>query len=113
MRLLRLPPEARRAITRHGSQGAAGALLARDDGATTVVCIALESGGYLGRHPATDDQLFIIIAGSGEVSGEDGAGQAIVAGMAAFWRAGEPHETRAGPVGLLAIVIEGPDTRTY
>jgi hypothetical protein len=34
---------------------------------------------------------------------------AVAAGCAVFWGQGEMHETRAGAMGLLAIVVEGED----
>jgi quercetin dioxygenase-like cupin family protein len=63
-------------------------------------------GGRIARHPAGYPQILAVLEGSGEVSGEDGAGQPIVAGEAVFWQAGEEHET-ASRAGLTALIIEG------
>lgn len=96
-----------RPITVYDSRGAGLMRLARSGDDLSVVAITLEPGGVLGRHPATADQLLVVIAGSGLVSGADAQPEPIAAGSAALWSAGELHETRAGPTGLLAVVIEG------
>jgi quercetin dioxygenase-like cupin family protein len=67
----------------------------------------LEPGGVIGRHPASVEQLLVVVEGSGWVSGADGERVAIAAGEAAFWEAGEEHETTSDE-GLTAVVIEGP-----
>jgi quercetin dioxygenase-like cupin family protein len=59
----------------------------------------------LPRHPAASDQLFVVVQGEGWASGDDGAEQAIAAGTAVFWPAGEEHETRS-QAGLTAIIVE-------
>jgi quercetin dioxygenase-like cupin family protein len=64
-------------------------------------------GGRIARHLATVPQILAVLDGAGEVSGADGELQAIAAGEAVFWEAGEAHETRSDD-GLTALVIEGP-----
>jgi quercetin dioxygenase-like cupin family protein len=59
----------------------------------------------LPRHPAASDQLFVVVQGEGWASGGDGGEQAIAAGTAVFWPAGEEHETRTD-IGMTAIVVE-------
>jgi hypothetical protein len=76
--------------------GASVLRLARTIARAQLVSIDLEPGGVLGRHPAAFDQLFIVVGGRGWVSGSDGVEEQIEAGMAAWWAAGELHETRAG-----------------
>ena len=63
-------------------------------------------GGRLARHPATYPQILAVLEGSGEVSGADGIDEAIEAGEAVFWRAGEEHETKSA-LGLTALIVEG------
>lgn len=71
-----------------------------------AVTIYLEPHGVLGMHPATTDQLFLVVAGSGQaVAG--GARCKLSPGTAVFWHRGEDHETRAGGEGLVAVVLEG------
>jgi quercetin dioxygenase-like cupin family protein len=63
------------------------------------------AGGEIGRHPATVDQLFVVVSGRGSVCGGEGVWQSIEAGQAALWAAGEIHTTRADEP-LVAIVVE-------
>jgi len=72
----------------------------------------LASGGQIVRHPATVPQILAVVAGSGWVSGADGREERIEAGRAAFWEAGESHETRSDD-GLEAIVIEAEGLRPF
>jgi quercetin dioxygenase-like cupin family protein len=65
----------------------------------------LAPGGRIARHPATVSQILAVLEGEGHVSGADGAFVPIVAGEAAFWSAGEEHETLTDS-GLTALVIE-------
>lgn len=107
MKLFQFHPTGDRQITQYGSQGAAENHLVRRYRDAHIVCIELQPGGTLGRHAASGDQLFLIIAGGGQVSGDDGQWFPVDAGTAVLWRSGEIHETRAGPEGLTALVIEG------
>lgn len=71
-----------------------------------VVTIYLEPHGVLGMHPATEDQLFLVVAGGGQaIAGRERCELAV--GTAVLWKSGEEHETRAGDRGLTAIVLEG------
>jgi len=69
--------------------------------------LRVAAGGEIGRHPASVDQLFLVIAGRGSVCGGDGVWHPIEAGQAALWAAGEEHTTRADEP-LVAIVVETP-----
>ncbi|PZS33106.1 MAG: cupin [Pseudonocardiales bacterium] len=89
----------------YGSTGFTVTPLARVTG--SVVCLRLERGGTIGRHPAVGRQLLVVVSGSGTVSNGDGAVVPISTGQAAFWTPGEEHETRSVN-GLTAIVVEGP-----
>ena len=71
-----------------------------------VAVFRFAAGGRLVRHPATYPQILAVLEGSGEVSGEAGMGEAIEAGEAVFWHAGEEHETKTAS-GLTALIIEG------
>lgn len=77
-----------------------------------AACFRLEPGGVIGRHPASVEQLLVVVEGSGWVSGADGERRPIAAGEAAFWEPGEEHETTSDE-GLTAIVIEGPALRPF
>ena len=92
-------------IDRFDSVAASVNRLARVDGQGAVAAIRLGPGGRVGRHPAVKTQLFVVIDGSGMVSGDDGVEIAITSGHAALWRAGEHHESSTTS-GMTAIVIE-------
>lgn len=94
-----------RSIEAYGSSGASVVHLLRQ-ATVSVATIYLEPGGLLGEHPAAADQLFLVVAGSGQATAEGKSCQ-LSPGSAVFWRPGEEHETRAGPKGLTAVVVEG------
>ena len=75
-----------------------------------VAVFRLAPGGRIARHPATAPQLLLVVAGSGRVSGADGAFEAIRAGEAVIWDASEEHET-VSEEGLTAVVVEGRGLR--
>lgn len=80
------------------------------------VCMAsamfLPAGGVIGRHEATMPQLLCVVAGSGVVSGSDGVEVPIGHYQAAFWDAGEIHETRTD-TGMVTITLEGTDLQPF
>jgi quercetin dioxygenase-like cupin family protein len=79
------------------------------DGATGEIhvgCMHLAADGVVGLHQATVPQLFMVVSGEGIVKGKEDREYAIKAGFAAYWEAGEWHETKTR-TGLTAIVIEG------
>jgi quercetin dioxygenase-like cupin family protein len=96
-----------RAIDEHGSRGALVTHLASRRGSWSVVQMRLEPGGVLGMHPAAQDQLFFIVSGGGVVREASSEPVPLGAGSAVLLSSGEAHETRAGPEGLVAMVIEG------
>jgi quercetin dioxygenase-like cupin family protein len=106
VRVIDFVAEPGRQITTFGSQGLSGVGLIRA-GSVGVTVLRLEAGGQIGRHPAPVDQLFVMVAGSGSVSGDTGEWRPIGVGQAAYWTAGEQHATRAEE-SLTAIVIEMP-----
>jgi quercetin dioxygenase-like cupin family protein len=70
-----------------------------------VVVIEVASAGVVARHPAVVAQLFVVVRGSGWVSGGDGERQAIRAGEAVLWEQGEEHESGSDE-GMTALVVE-------
>ncbi len=77
----------------------------RSEEPTRFACFHIGPGGFIPRHPAVGPQLFVIVNGSGWVSGDDQKRVPIRAGRAAFWAAGESHESGTDP-GMTAIVVE-------
>lgn len=76
------------------------------DGEFHIGCMHLDHNGLVGRHNATSDQLFLVIEGSGWVSGESDEKVAIKAGEAAYWVEGESHEAGTFDCTMKALVIE-------
>ncbi|HYZ92601.1 MAG TPA: cupin [Actinomycetota bacterium] len=70
-----------------------------------LACFHIGPGGFLPRHPATGPQLFAVVAGAGWVSGDGGGKTPIKAGQAAYWAAGEAHESGTDK-GMTVIVVE-------
>jgi quercetin dioxygenase-like cupin family protein len=91
-----------RPITHFGSREAAVRGVTREG---YVVVMEIGPGGVLGRHPATVAQLFVVLSGSGWVSGPDGERVDVAAGEAALWEAGEEHESGSHE-GMTALVVE-------
>lgn len=107
MKIYRFNQIQARQIDQHGSRGATFIPIIRQADGLSVVSIHLDPLGILGLHPAAADQLFLVTAGEGWVSTSDLDELAIKSGMGALWRKEEMHQTRAGNLGLTAIVIEG------
>ena len=75
------------------------------DVGTRFACFHIAAGGFIPRHPATGPQLFAVVEGIGWVSGDDGRRIPVKPGIAAFWGAGESHESGTDE-GMKAIVVE-------
>ena len=71
-----------------------------------AVVIEIGPGGVVGRHPAVVPQFFVVVSGSGWVSGADGKREPIEAGDAVLWEQGEEHESGSDE-GMTALVLEG------
>jgi len=93
------------AISGFGSRSAAASPLTLPDGDAHVVCLRIGAGGVLGRHPASVDQIFVVIDGEGWVRGPDGERLSVTTGKAVYWEAGEEHES-GSDTGMTAIVVE-------
>jgi quercetin dioxygenase-like cupin family protein len=72
--------------------------------------IEIEPGGVVGRHPSVVAQLFVVVRGSGWVSGADGNRKAITAGEAVLWDEGEEHES-GSEEGMTVLVLESESLR--
>ena len=70
-----------------------------------VVVIEIGPGGVVARHPTVVAQLFLVVRGSGWVSGSDGDREEIDAGEAVLWEPGEEHESGSDD-GMTALVVE-------
>ena len=97
---------AERPISAHGSIGLQATRIAAGDGGVTVTCLAVRPRGAIGTHPASGDQLFLVIAGSGWVAGLDGIRHPVQPGQGVRWAAGEVHASGTG-TSLTALAVEG------
>lgn len=111
MRLIDFSPRRARATGREGLTFAPVTEPFETGAVFQAACFRLEPGH---RWPCTSPvpMLLAVTEGGGWVSGADGEPQAISAGEAAFWEAGEEHETWTNE-GLTAIVIESEELRPY
>ena len=99
-------PGKERAVEAYSSEGALFSGVTRHEGRIGISCMRLEPGGTIGRHPAAVSQLFLLIDGEGWVSGQDGQRYSIRKGQAAYWNAGEEHESGTAS-GMTVLVAEG------
>jgi quercetin dioxygenase-like cupin family protein len=67
--------------------------------------IEIAPGGIVGQHPAVVAQLFVVVRGSGWVSGADGEREAIESGQAVLWEQGEEHES-GSDTGMTVLAVE-------
>ncbi len=79
--------------------------IVRTEGETRIAALHLGPGGAVARHPAAVRQLFLVVEGSGWVSGREEVEEPIAAGEGVFWNAEEEHGAST-ETGLRAIVIE-------
>lgn len=88
--------------TRHVRLWQAGIL----DGAeqTRVHVARFDKNSLLGRHPTKIWQLFMVIEGSGWVSGEDQVRCAITTGQAVLWHPGEEHDS-GSDTGMSVLIL--------
>lgn len=76
------------------------------DGAeqTRIHVARYEKDSLLGRHPTKIWQLFMVIEGSGWVSGEDKIRYPISTGQAVLWHPGEEHDS-GSEIGMSVLIL--------
>jgi quercetin dioxygenase-like cupin family protein len=105
MRLIEFGPAQARAIAEYSSRGASAVPLGSGSGPGHVYAIHVEPGGEIGPHPAGFGQLFLVVVGSGWVSGPDGVRRGLRAGQGAHIARGELH-AKGSADGMLAVMIQ-------
>lgn len=108
MKLYRFDIGTTHPVTMYGSERAAITRIVQVEEQTSAVCIYLGSGGLLAGHEAVKNQLYLVIAGRGWVRTKKGEPIALQMGQAAYWEAGEWHESGTHH-GMVAMVLEGDD----
>jgi len=93
-------------IRNFGSKRLLATRIAAGNGRIHLTCLTVEPGGVIGTHPATEAQLFLVIAGEGWTAGPDGEQAPITTGWGVKWESGEIH-TSGTETGFTALVIEG------
>jgi quercetin dioxygenase-like cupin family protein len=87
------------------SVGASSVRLGDGHGEAHVYCVRFEPGGKIGQHPAGFAQLFLVVAGAGWASGDDGVRVELAVGQGAYFARGEQH-AKGSDVGMTAIMIQ-------
>jgi quercetin dioxygenase-like cupin family protein len=95
-------------IAQYQSHGAHALPLADGQGEGHVYSIRFAPGGAIGPHEATFGQLFLVVAGSGWVSGGDGTARPLGVGQAALIARGELH-AKGSDTGMTAIMVQLTD----
>lgn len=95
-------------ISVYDSHGAYALPLGDGRGEGHVYCIRFEPGGVIGPHEAGFGQLFLVVAGSGWVSADDGVRRPLSVGKGAFIARGEVH-AKGSDTGLTAIMVQLTD----
>lgn len=90
-----------------GATGVSVAGLVELPGEVAVNLLRYAAGSLLPEHPAGRPQLFAVLEGSGWVSGADRARRPIRARQAAYWSAGELHES-GSEGGMLCVALQSP-----
>jgi quercetin dioxygenase-like cupin family protein len=107
LKIYRFDAGVSRKITHYNSDFLMSLLLqAQDVPSIHIGCMHLPPNGIVGYHQAKIPQLLLVVQGEGWVRGESSEQPIrITSGQAAFWEAGEFHETTSLH-GMTAIVIE-------
>ncbi len=95
-------------LASYGSTGASllrAARVGQPQDGFAVDVVRLAPGGTVGRHPTRLWQLFLVVEGTGWVSGADDVRRPVAAGGAALWEPGEEHASGTDH-GLLAVVVQ-------
>ena len=96
------------AISTHQSHGAAAVRLADGHGETHAYLLTFDAGGAIGRHEAGFGQLFVVLAGRGWVSGDDGNRFQVSAGDVVMFDRGEQH-AKGSDTGMSALMVQVRD----
>lgn len=105
MQLLDLTVSPDTLISAYESQGAYALSLGDGRGEGHVYRIRIEPGGAIGPHAAGFGQLFLVVGGSGWISGGDAVRYPLAAGQGAWIARGEVH-AKGSDTGLTAIMVQ-------
>ena len=92
-------------IETYESVAASAVRLGDGEGEAHVYGVHVEAGGRIGEHPIGFGQLFLVVTGSGWVSGADGRRVAVAAGQGAYFEKGERH-AKGSETGMTAVMVQ-------
>jgi quercetin dioxygenase-like cupin family protein len=105
MELLAVVPRALGEYDSCGVELLRAALVQEPQDGFAVDVVRLAAGGSIGRHPTQLWQVFLVVSGSGWVSGASRDRRMLQAGEAALWSPGEDHASGSDE-GLTAVVVQ-------
>jgi quercetin dioxygenase-like cupin family protein len=104
MRIVEFSRSSAQPIELFGSISASSVRVADGNGEAHVYCLYFGPGGVIGEHPTGFGQLFLVMDGSGWVTGADGSRVTLSAGQGAFFENGERH-SKGSERGMTALMI--------
>ena len=105
MQIIEFSRSRARPIELFGSISASSVRLADGSGEVHVYCVYFGPGGSIGEHPTGFGQLFLVMDGSGWVTGADGSRVTLSAGQGAFFENGERH-SKGSDHGMTALMVQ-------
>jgi len=87
------------------SAAASRVVIGRTGNGSLVYCLYVGPDGIIGAHPTGFCQFFLVVEGSGWVSGADGNRIALNAGQGVRLEKGEMH-SKGSDTGMTAIMIQ-------
>lgn len=87
---------------------ASAARLVHGAGEAHAYLLHFDAGGAIGRHEAGFGQLFVVVEGSGWVSGQDDVRTDVSAGDVALFHRGEFHG-KGSETGMTAVMVQVRD----
>ena len=105
MRVIEFSRDYAQPIELFGSVAASSVRVGDGRGEAHVYCVYFEPGGSIGEHPTGFGQLFLVMEGSGWVTGADGSRVALTAGQGAFFENGERH-SKGSESGMTALMVQ-------
>ncbi|WP_134685472.1 cupin domain-containing protein [Brevibacillus migulae] len=105
MKIFRFDAQSGKVIHQYDSINVVMSRIVRTAEGAHIGCMHIAAGGVVGYHQAGMPQLFLVVQGEGWVTDESRSKVPIKAGQAAYWTAGEWHESGTD-TGMMAIIIE-------
>lgn len=96
-------------IERFESASASRVVIGGTRNGSRVYCLYFGPDGIIGAHPTGFCQFFLVVEGSGWVSGADGNRIALTAGEGVRLEKGEMH-SKGSDTGMTAIMIQMAET---